>query len=633
MSVPIPDEVRAAWRPPEDLTVSEWAEKHRVLVSETSSEPGPWRNARTPYLAKIMDAFSDPFIEKIVFNKGSQLGGTEALYNMLGYAIHQDPAPALFVMPTLDMARYASRKRIQPMIESCPVLRERKPANEDDFTILEMLFPGMVLTLAGANSPASLASRPCRYVFLDETNKFPKFSGKEADPISLAIERQKTFWNRKTVIISTPTIEDGQITKEISMSDIVFDFHVPCPHCGKTQVLKFAQIKWPKNLDRKDPAYSTKVRDSAWYECESCSKHITDLHRPEMLRAGEWVPRKSAIKSPRSVGFSLPSFYSPWLTWGDMAEVFVKSEPYPEKLMNVINSWFAEPWVQKVKTSTETDLLKACCDLPPQVVPQDAIALTCGIDCQKFGFWFAIRAWSRDYTSWLIHYGMVAGWQDIELLLFDTEYPIQGADQKMRVWRAGIDTGGTVSEGQSMTEEAYWWIRRNGIGRGARVWGTKGSSVSLAGKISPGKPLDKTPSGKPIPGGLQIIMLDTEKFKDAYHYRIHQAMERLPMGAYLHAETTTEYVNHILAEEKRRDRSGIESWVRVKKDNHLFDCEIIAMACADPEWPGGGVHLLGIRPQGQQDQSGVPRVINYLDARGKSNKSEWLPSSPGWLRR
>lgn len=619
----IPDQVRIAWSPPEELTVSQWSEKYRVLVSETSSEPGPWRNARTPYLAKIMDAFSDHYVEKIVFSKGSQVGGTEALYCMLGYAIHQDPAPALFVMPTLDLAKYASRRRIQPMIEASPVLRERKPANEDDLTILEMLFPGMVLTLAGANSPASLSSRPCRYVFLDEVNKFPKFSGKEADPISLATERQKTFWNRKTVIISTPTTEDGQITKELSMCDVVFDFHVPCPHCGKTQILQFCQIKWPKELDRKDPAYAAKVRDSAWYECESCSGQITDLHRPEMIQAGEWVPRKQTTRSPRSVGFSLPSFYSPWLTWGDIAEAFVKSEPYPEKLMNVINSWFAEPWVQKITTSTETDILAARCDLQHQVIPSEAIALTCGVDCQKYGFWFAVRAWARDYTSWLVHYGMLSTWEDIEHLFFEAEYPVSGSDHKMRIWRGGIDTGGTSSgDAQSMTEEAYWWIRRNGVGRGARVWGTKGSSNSLAGRISPGKPLDRTPSGKAIPGGLQIILLDTEKLKESLHYRLKQASEHMPMGAYLHRETGQDYANHILAEEKRRDRRGVESWVQVRRENHLLDCEVIALALADPEWPGGGVHLVG-----SQRPSNGP-TNNRLKER-----STWISQGPGWLRR
>jgi phage terminase large subunit GpA-like protein len=140
-----------------------------------------------------MDAFSDPFIERIVFNKGSQIGGTEALLNMMLYAIHQDPSPALVVYPTLELAKYASRKRIRPVIDACPELKAKRPENDDDFTTMEMLFPGMVLTLSGANSPASLASRPCRYVFLDEVNKFPVNSGKEADPISLAMERQNTF--------------------------------------------------------------------------------------------------------------------------------------------------------------------------------------------------------------------------------------------------------------------------------------------------------------------------------------------------------------------------------------------------------------------------------------------------------
>lgn len=616
----IPNRVRLAWKPPEELTVSQWSEKHRVLVSETSAEPGPWRNTRTPYLIAIMDAFSDPYIEKIVFNKGSQLGGTEALYNMLGYAIHQDPSPALFVMPTVDLAKYASKKRIQPMINASPVLRERKPANDDEFAILEMLFPGMVLTLAGANSPASLASRPCRYVFLDEVNKFPVYSGKEADPISLATERQKTFWNRKTVITSTPTTENGHITRELEMCDVVFDYFVTCPHCGSSQMLKFEQIKWPKELDRNDPLYASNVKESAWYECQDCHEQITDLHRPEMIGGGEWKPRSETKRSPRSVGFSLPSFYSPWLTWGDMAEVFVKSEKYPEKLMNVINSWFAEPWVQKVKTYSDTEILSARCDLQTQRIPQQAIALTAAVDVQKYGFWFVVRAWARDYTSWLIHYGQLATWEDVEHLLFDMQYPVEGTDQSMPIWRAAVDTGGGIGDdGPSMTEDTYLWLRRNSIGRGCRVWGTKGSSSPLAGKIHIGKALDKTPSGKPLPGGLQIIMLDTSKLKDAFHWRLQQASEKMPQGAYLNADVDSVYISHITAEEKRRDRRGIEEWVQIRKRNDLLDCECMNLALADPEWPGGGVNLIGARPYAQAQQK-------------QRQQNQWIQPRSGWLR-
>ena len=589
----VPLEVREAWRPPENLTVSQWAERYRILKAETSSEPGEWRNRRTPYLVGIMDAFSDPYIEKIVFNKGSQIGGTEALFNMLGYAIHQDPAPALVVMPTLELARYVSRKRIQPMIEGCPELRARKPANEDDFNTLEMLLPGMVLTMAGANSPASLASRPCRYVFLDEVNKFPRFTGQEADPISLATERQKTFWNRKTVVTSTPTTEDGQITREMATCDVIFDYWVPCPHCGAMQILLFEQIKWPRELDRSDPNFAARVRELATYECEACGETIQDFQRPTMLGHGEWRPRQKGKISPRSVGFHLPSFYSPWLTWGDMAEVFVKSKDFPEKLMNVVNSWWAQPWIPRVSSVEDEDLEAAKTELPAQTVPQEAVALTCFVDVQKYGRWFAVRAWAKDFTSWLIHYGLLGSWYEVEELLFETAYPVDGSEDTMRIWRAAVDTGGGRSDdGISMTEDTYLWLRRNAIGRGCMVWATKGASGQLSGKISVGKPLDKTPSGKPIPGGLQIIQLDTGKLKDSFHYRLDLARQGMPQGAYLHAETDQVYFKQIMAEEKRVDRRGIHQWVQVSKDNHLLDCECGNLILADPEWPGGGVNLL-----------------------------------------
>lgn len=631
-----PEVLRYRWRTPENLSVSEWAEQYRYLAPETASEPGPWRNERTPYLRKIMDAFSDPYIERIVFNKGSQIGGSEAIYCMLGFAIHQDPASTLVVMPSIDLAKYVSRKRIQPMIECCPELKALKPSNGDDFTTLEMLFPSMVLTLAGANSPASLASRPCRYVFLDEVDKFPKFSGREADPISLATERQKTFWNRKTVITSTPTTEDGQITRELKGCDAVFDYWVPCPHCGAMQTLKFGQIKWPKDLDREDPFFAQRVKDTAWYECGHCFEPIMNLDRPRMLRDGEWrarspgestdeagddkKPRGKAL-SPRSVGFHLPSFYSSWLTWGDIAEEFVKSEPYPEKLMNVINSWFAEPWVKRVHQTSDSDILKAKTELPPQTCPEEVIALTAGIDCQKYGFWFVVRAWAKDYTSWLIHYGQLATWEDVEQLLFETEYKTADESRSYKIWRAAVDTGGSEGEhGHSMTEEAYWWIRRNGTGRGCRVWGTKGSSYPLDSKLKLGKVLDKTPSGKPIPGGLQLVLLDTGRLKDAFFYRLDLASHAQSMGAYLHSKVNGPYISHITAEEKRVDRKGVEQWVKLKARNDLLDCECMNLALADPEWPGGGVNLLS---------SQNPRLDTV-----KPQTNAWLPQRrSSWLGR
>jgi phage terminase large subunit GpA-like protein len=308
------------------------------------------------------------------------------------------------------------------------------------------------------------------------------------------------------------------------------------------------------------------------------------------------VPREDVTHPPKKVGFHVNRLYSLLGRSGDIPKLvdsWIRALDDPKEKQGFINSALAEPWRQVIVTTSESEILKARCALPPQTVPREAVALTCFIDVQKRGRWFAVRAFARDFTSWLIHYGLLSGWDDVEDLLFATVYPVEGTDQTMPIWRAAIDTGGgDVEDGPSMTEETYLWLRKNSIGRGCRVWGTKGSSSPLAGKIHIGKALDKTPSGKPLPGGLQVILLDTLKLKDAFHYRLQLAAEGMPQGAYLHSETDQLYVSHITAEEKRRDKRGIEQWVQVRKRNDLLDRECGCLALADPEWSGGGVNLI-----------------------------------------
>ncbi len=640
----IPQEIRGAVAPPERISVSQWAERHRVLLGQTSSESGPWRNSRTPYLSAIMDAFSDPHLERIVLCKGSQLGGTEAIYNMLGYAIEQDPAPSMIVMPTVELARSVSSTRIQPMIDASPVLKDRKPIDGDDFTLLEMVFPGMVLALVGANSPASLASRPVRNVFIDECDKFPRFIGKEADPISLAQERQKTFWNKKTVIVSTPTTEDGQITTQLAACDVVYDFHVPCPHCGAMQVLRFAQIKWPETLDRRDPSYPLRVREAAWYECEECQGHVDNLHRPAMLQAGEWRPRKvdhhrypdeglvdKEPTQPRSVGFHLPSFYSPWLTWGDIAEVFVRAKDIPEKLMNVVNSWFAEPWAVKALDMKEDQILTLRNELPPGIAPSGTVALTAGFDLQKFGLWFTVWAWLVDTTAILILYGYIPDWEDVWDLLFDREYPIAGEEMRsLRIWRAALDTGGGESgEGWSRTEEAYDMLRRHGRGV---LWGVRG----LSRNTRPGQRvrhtiLDKMTTvgggSRLIPGGLILYLLATDELKEAFFWRLDNRKIQL------HADTQEDFARQILSEEKRRNRAGHFEWKRIRKENHLLDASIYAHACADPQWAGGIPAVARARARSRAWARSQEQPVGGAKRPSFDPVAKLVTRHSGWLRR
>lgn len=612
---------REAFKPPEDLTVSEWADKHRILSAQSSRLPGPWRTDNAPYLREIMDAFNHPDIRHVVVCAGTQSGKTEALFNIIGFIIDLEPFPTLLVYPREDDAKGVSRTRLQPMIRGCPALSGKIPPENDLFQTLEQHYPGMTLYMVGANSAAALAQKPCRNILRDEIDKYPDLVGKDADPLSLSEARAKSFWDiRKIVDVSSPTIETRGIWRQLQACEDIREFQIPCPACGIFQVLAFDGIQWEGGKDQ------VKARLTARYFCKTCGAEIPSERKPELLSRGKWFSTKNGPQQPASVGFRLPSLYSPWLTWGNIAEAFLKARQRQDEfgefgaLQDFINGWLAEPWIQKISQASVSDLFSARCELPRFEVPEEAVAITAGIDVQKAGFWYVLRAWARDYTSWLVDYGFLPDWDHIETLLFEHQYRIP-------IWRGLIDIGGgdRFESELSSTEETYMWLRKNGRGRGCNVWGSKGASKSLSGKLKVGAPLEKTPSGKPIPGGLQIVSLDTNKLKDAFWYRIEQAKARGVMSSYLHKDTGDDYARQILAEEKQRDRHGQEIWVRKHKDNHLLDCEVMCHAAADPEF-FGGLRMIRTKPKGPSEPVGdrsqreEAPADSWLGSRGKS----WL---------
>jgi phage terminase large subunit GpA-like protein len=587
-------------KPPEGMTVSQWADRFRILTSETSPEPGPYRTSRVPYCRAPMDSFSNAYIEHIVLQWASQTGKTDTFLNCLGYVIDQDPGPALIVMPTEDLGRFISRNRVQPMIEACERLRDKKPDNPDDYNRLEMRVGGMVLSVIGANSPASLSHRPVRYLFRDEVCKYPFFAAKEADPMSLSKERVKNFWNKKIFDVSSPTTEVGNITKELNSCDVVFDFHVPCPHCGAFQILKFEQIKWPKKTDLTQEISPDEAKKTAWYECEACSQRIEDVRKGEMLRNGEWRDRVEDITfdqylldhHPRKIGFHLPAWYSPWLKWGDCAAEFLSSKDYPEKLMNFRNSWAAEPWVEKYESKTAHELFQNRNETSPLVCPKGTIAITCGIDPGQGGFWVVVLAWRSDMSVHLIHYGFLTEWEAITSLVWENSYPIEDDSKRMMIWRAGVDTGGGKYERDydTMTEACYDFLRQHGRGK---IFGTKGASTTSGHRVRASL-IDRMPGkqGALIPGGISLFLLDSDAFKDAIWHRL-QVKEGDPGRFTFHNEVGSDFIRHLTAEEKRRDRRGQSSWIRLREANHWLDACTIAFAMADSECQGG-VRVLGM---------------------------------------
>lgn len=598
---------REAWKLPEKMTVSQWADKNRVLSPLTSAEPGRWKTVRVPYLRGVMDSFTQPGVDEITLMAASQVGKTEAMFNMIGYIIDQDPGPALYVSPREPDAKSISFNRVLPMIQESRALSDKIPKNSDYITKLEYRFDRMLLFFSGSNSPASLASRPIRYLFLDEVDKYPAFSGKEADPIKLASERQKTFWNKMTVKVSTPTTEKNYIYREYKRSN-KSKYYVPCPYCGHRQTFIFSNIKWPEGTT------STEITDSrlAWYECAGCQKKIHDWQKDKMLELGEWVAENKKNKS--HFGFWINSIYSPWLSFSDVASEFLKSKDDVEKLMNFVNSWLAETFKETVHETKESTIRGLEQDHAKCTVPSGALVLTAGIDVQKDHFYMTIRGWGYYQVSWQILSTRCETWEDVVDIVVDGKYQIVGSDTRfMQVTLAMIDSA-------HRTSEVYDFCRER-----SDIFKPIKGKTRLMGTPVRVSTIDSHPDGRRIPGGLRLYTLDTSYFKDKISRLINNSEQGYKSAFYLHKNPSDQYIKQMHSEHKvpvrdKRTKVEYERWEPISSHaaNHFWDCEVYAAASAEV------LRVHSMRP---------PEKKNTEDQNPKEpkKKHKWIGNTSGWV--
>lgn len=593
-----PEELES-FKPPERYTVSEWADNFRVLTS-VSAEPGRWRTNRTPYLKEPMDRFTDPLIEKIVLCFGAQLGKTETELNMIGYALDQTSSPTMMVYPTDTIAKFASDKRVQPMIKSVKSISDKFDENSK---LLELDFNnGNYMVLVGANSPSSLSSRSIKYLFFDEIDKYPAFAGKEADPIKLATERTKTFVDKKIVMVSTPTVESGNIWQAFMSANERRQYYVPCPHCGVSQTLKFKQIKWPE--EHNDNA--DMIRDTAYYECEHCGERIYDKHKMEMLRSGEWRAVNESQSKVRSVSYHLSSIYSPWVTFGDVAYEFKNSKGTPATLMNFINSWLAEPW-KSSKTKSTQNMEFTQSNYPCGVVPDKAVLLIASVDVQLDHFWWEVRAYAPGVKSYLIDYGQASTWEDLEEIIINREYPSEYGEAR-QVMKAGIDSG-------FRTDEVYQFCSRFPEVC-IPIKGSSNHSTMAA-------PYTMTSLEKGVVGGLKLYVLNTDYWKDFIFARMIRPADE-DGTIHLYKECPQEYSDHLRSEEKQEIRNVKTGAVTVQWKpltshpvNHLLDTCTYNAAVADI----AGVKYL-VEPADYEETEEVETYEDY--GGGIGNTGHWF---------
>lgn len=549
--------IRSALKPPPKLTVSDWADRYRQLSSESSAEAGKWSTSRAEYQRGMMDAVSDPDIETVVLMTGAQIGKTELINNVVGYHIHQDPAPMLVVQPTLDMAQTWSKDRLAPAIRDTPVLsaKIKDPRSRDSGnTTLHKVFAGGHVTACGANSPASLASRPCRLILCDEVDRYPVSAGTEGDPVALAKKRSSTFWNRKIILVSTPTEKGHSRIESAYMESDQRKYFVSCPDCQEEQVLRWANVTWEKDKP-----------NTAAYSCEHCGSCWTDAMRFRAIRYGKW--KATAEGDGKTAGFHLSGLYSPWTPLADSVRDFLASKRDPMRLKTWVNTFLGETWEDQGEQVDDHDLLERAEDWGSDL-PEEVLLLTAGVDVQDDRLEIEVVGWGRGEESWSIGYHTIYGdpstaalWMQLDERLQETYlHPTHG---EMVIRSACVDSGGHY------TQQVYNYCRARA---GRRVFAIKG----IGGE---GKPVVGRPTKNNI-GRINLFPVGTDTTKELVYSRLKIMSEgegycHFPVGR------SEEYYRMLTAEKKVtkyfKGRPKRE-WVKIRTRNEALDCRVYATA-------------------------------------------------------
>lgn len=570
------------FKPPEQLSVKEWSDKYRMLSVENSAEPGRWRTSRTPYLEEIMNAFNDPKVRREVVVASSQVGKTECEMNMLGYAIDIDPGPIMWVTPTQDNAEDFSKRRIAPMIRDTRPLRKKvsdsKSRNSNN-TVLKKRYPGGMLTLTGSNSPANLASVPCRYVFGDEIDRWSTDAGGEGDPWSLLEARTTTFFNHKMVQVSTPTIKGHSAIEKAFQLGTQEYWCVECPHCHEFHFIEFEHIKFEYSVNKIDGNKQFNV-DKVEYACPDCGCISSEYEIKHSNH--KWIAKNPDAYKNGVRSFWINAFSSPWMGWAKIVLKFLEAENDPEKLKTVYNTLLGKLWEDRTAQIDEDVILDRREQYEAEL-PDGVLCLTCGVDTQDNRLEYEVVGHGLNRITWGIRKGIIMGkpdnddtWNRLDGVI-DHEYSFKDG-KKLKISATLVDSGGHY------TQEVY----ENCLKRfNKRVFAIKGKGGEGIPYVSPPSKVNVVKEDgkgrKVIIGKCYLYTLGVDAGKE----KIMSALEVQTSGEqrYCHFPLDEElgydrnFVIGLLSE-KLTLKNGKWRWEKIPghERNEALDCRNYAMA-------------------------------------------------------
>lgn len=546
----------AGLRPPPDMTISQWADKYRILAGTASSEPGRWSNARTPYLVEIMDELSpqSPATD-VVFMKGSQIGGTEVLINTALYYIKHCPSPIGQFQTTEQTAKRFLKQRENPAFTAMGM--------DDLFYGDEMYikeFPGGILTTGWSNSPSNFRSAPFCISLCDEISEWPKDCGGQGDPCELARRRTTNFPRRKLFWNSTPGIDgECRITEMFEHGD-QRHYQVPCPHCGCLHKWEWANIVWDCDSSGVNLPHTVRMK------CPHCGEEYGEYHKTELMSQGQWVAENPAGEYP---SFHINALYSPlgWYAWEDAVRDFLKAKGDVNKMKSFTNNVLGEPWSLDGGKVIDPNGLMTRCEEYEAEVPDGAVVLTAGVDVQDDRLEVEVVGWGRGLENWGITNRILVGnpseqavWDALDSVLMASYGNSMG--ENLYVAATLIDSGG------HHTDDVYRYAAKR----------ERRNVFACVGKAGLARPLVTRPqrTKKSLVWNASLVTVGVDIAKDQFYDML--AIEK-PGPGYCHfpakpEEYTSEFFAQLTAEKRyKKWVRGSQVWAykKIRPRNEALD--------------------------------------------------------------
>jgi len=552
MSIDLCTVLAETWRPRIRAKCMDWVAANVWLDKRFTPREGFYDVAYTPYLRPLHDWFGDPAVRSISTPKGAQIGYTTFLANAMSYAVVEDPGPVLFATSTADNAKSWSEREWLPRIRDCKKLDALKPDDEDDMRKTEQHFLTCTVKLVGAQSENNLASRPIRYLFADEVDKWPSGFLGQAEARTIAFRGTD-----KILRGSTCTDEEGPIWMAWLRSSMHL-WHVPCPECGQMQVLDFFKhIKWPEHhRDLLGKWDMESVRSSTFGQCEHCGARWEQRDQRSIVRRGEAVATNPKAGSA-DLGIHLPSLLSPTLSWGDLAVLFLQKKDEPGGLADFYNQYLALPFAD-YDTSVKDDAIYSLrgpyrvgsCPVEPAL-----ICLTADPG-EKETHW-AVHSLAPNGEMHLLDYGRVIAIPDLLGILKDRRY----TDPTGKTHK--IHTG--IVDSAYQTEIVY------------RVCAFSPSEQ----RLYPSRGVDAT--GRPwnmnqVNGWPQLLLYVYSDFTLKSSFYIDRVQRKLPPLYHLPEDVGPEFIQGLSGQAVIKLRGKGRAFKKLPYD-HYGDCAKLAVLC------------------------------------------------------